>query len=145
MANIHKESQVVRSTYGGISTALGGESNDRITSSWLDMANYDLVVAKCVASDLASDSVITLAIWQATDTSGGGSKTVSGASDTFTSTNTTDTDILTCQVRGQELDVASGFRYVAGRVSTDDASGTEVVGLVMEQMRGRYKQATLPS
>ena len=146
MGNIHKFTENVRSRYGGFSNAFGGETNDLITSAeFVNMENYDLVAAVAHASGLASDSVITLAMWQATASGGGGSKTVSGASDTFTSTNTTDTDVLVAQVRGEDLDVANSFLFVGAKLATDNASGTEKVGMILHQMRARNKQATLPA
>jgi hypothetical protein len=146
LGNIHKFTDNIRSRYGGFSSALGAEGSDLITSAeFVDMANYDLVVGICHASGIASDSVVTLAMWQATTSAGGASKTVSGASDTFTSTNTTDTDVLVAQVRGEDLDVASSFQYVGFKLATDNASGTEKVGGVLLQMRSRYKQAALPA
>jgi len=146
MANIHKFTENVRSRYGAFSSALGGEGSDIVVSAeFVNMANYDLVVGVAHASGVASDAVITLAMWQATATDGSGSKTVTGATDTFTSTATSDTDVLVAQVRGEDLDVDSGFQYAGFKLSTGDGSGTEKVGGVLLQLRARYKQATLPA
>lgn len=146
MGNIHKFTDNIRSSYGVFSSALGGETSDVVeTATYADMKNYDLVVGVCHASGVASGSVVTLKMYQATTSAGAASKTITGASDTFTSTNTTDTDVLVAQVRGEDLDVASGFRYVGFELSTGNASGTEKVGGVLLQARARYKQATLPS
>ncbi len=146
MANIHTFTEVVRSSYGGFSSALGGETSDLITSGiFVDMANYDMVVGVAHASGVASGSVVTLAMYQATDTAGSGSATVSGASDTFTSTATSDTDVLVAQVRGEDLSTSTAYHYVGWKLSTDNGSGAEKVGGVTLQMRGRYKQSSLPS
>jgi len=146
MANIHKFIENVRSRYGAFSSALGGEGSDLVTSAeFVNMANYDLVVGVAHASGVASDAVLTLAMWQATASDGSGSKTVTGASDTFTSTATSDTDVLVAQVRGEDLDVDSSFQYVGFKLATDAESGTEKVGGVLLQLRARYKQATLPA
>lgn len=146
MANIHKYEENVRVRYGGLSTALGGETDDQLaTNEYVNMANYDLVVVNAVASGVASDSVITLKMYEATATNGAGSASLthSLASDTFTATATNDLGSLTVQVRGEEL--SSGFQYVGAIISTSNASGTEKVGMIINQMRARYKQATLPA
>jgi len=148
MANIHKFTENVRSRYGAFSSALGGEATPAdtvVSAEYVNMANYDLVVGLAHASGVASDAVLTLAMWQATATDGSGSKTVTGASDTFTSTATSDTDVLVAQVRGEQLDVDSGFQYVGFKLATDAASGTEKVGGVLLQLRPRYSQASMPA
>lgn len=106
------------------------------------MRYYDVVVAYAHASGVASDSVLTLQLWEGTSTAGAGSQTISGNSDTFTSTNTTDTDILQAEARGEEL--SDNYGYVGARLSTDNASGTEKVGLILVQGRARYGQNVLP-
>ena len=57
---------------------------------------------------------------------------------------TTDTDVLVAQVRGEDLDVDSGFQYVGFKLATG-GNGTEKVGGVLLQLRPRYSQATLPA
>ena len=146
MANIHAFAQNVRSRYGGHSSALGGETSDLITTAeFVNMANYDLVVFQAVASGVASDSVLTFLAYEATATNGGGSASLThgSATDTFTSTNTTDTDVLVVQVRGEDL--SSGYQYVGAKLATSNGSGTEKVAIVINQMRARYKQSSLPA
>lgn len=146
MSNIHKFVEHVRTRFGAISSALGGESSDVIaTVEFVSMENYDLVVFKAVASEVGSGKVLTLKAWEATATAGTGSQTLAHAmsSDTFTATATNDVDVLVVQVRGEEL--SSGFQYVGAKLTTDNASGTEMVAIIIEQQRGRYKQATLPA
>jgi len=148
MANIHKFTENVRSRYGAFSSALGGEStpNDTVVSAeFVNMANYDLVVGICHASGVAQSASITLAMWQATASDGSDSKTVTGATDIFVSTATSDTDVLVAQVRGEDLDVASNFQYVGFKLETSAGSGTEKVGGILLQLRPRYAQATLPA
>lgn len=146
MGNVHKVTEHERSTYGGFSNALGGETSDTLTTpTFVSMANYDLVTIRAHASGVASDSVLTLKAWEATASGGGGSQTLthSLSSDTFTSTNTTDTDVLEVQVRGEDL--SAGFIYVGAKLVTSNASGTEKVGMIVTQLRARYKQASLPA
>lgn len=139
---MHKMSENFKPTYGGYSSALGGETSDLLaTPTFVDMALYDLVSIYCVASGVASDSVLTLKAYEATDSNGSGSATVAGATDTFTSTNTTDVDVLQVQVRAADL--SSGFQYVGAKISTSNGSGTEQVAMVILQGKPRYGQATL--
>ena len=148
MSNIHKFTENVRSRYGVFSSALGGESSPAdtvVSAEFVNMKNYDLVVGICQASGVAASAVLSLAMWQATASDGSDSKTVTGATDTFTSTATSDTDILVAQVRGEDLDVDSGFQYVGFKLATGAASGTEKVGGILLQLRPRFSQATMPA
>ena len=140
---MHKMSENLRPTYGAQSEALGGESSDKIeTAAFANMENYDVIVAYAQAVELASDSVITLTLLEATSSAGAGSQALS-ITDAFTSTNVTDTDLLQAEVRAEGL--SAGFNFVGARLETDDASGTEVVGVILVQGRPRYAQATLPA
>ena len=142
---MHLAKENLKPTYGVISTALGGSSSpaaDTVeTATYVDMRYYDLCVAYGLASYLASGSTITLQLYEGTSTAGAGSATLSGKTDTFLSTNVTDTDVLQAEVRGQEL--SSGYRYVGARLSTNNGSGTEKVSLMLLQGRARFAQATL--
>ena len=130
-------------SYGVFSSGLGGESNDRVdTATYVDMRYYDAVVFYVGASGVASGSVVTLQLYEATSTAGAGSATISGKTDTFTATGTTHTDLLQAEVRAEEL--SSGFRYVGARVSTSNAGGAEKIGGIFVQGRSRYAQTTLP-
>lgn len=146
MGNVHKYAEHYRTNYGGFSSALGGETSDTLVSaSFVNAKNYDVVIAQALYSGIASGQVVTLTAWQATSTAGASSKTVTGASTSVTAAATTDTGILTVQVRGAELDMASGFVYVGAKLVTGNASGTEKVGLWLVQGRARYPQASLPA
>jgi len=146
MGNVHKYSEHYRTTYGGFSSALGGETSDQLASAaYVGAENYDVVIVQALYSGIASGSVVTLKAYQATSTAGASSKTVTSASTSVTSTATTDTGVLTVQVRGAELDMASGFKYVGGILSTNNTSGTEKVSLWHVQGRARYPQASMVS
>lgn len=146
MGNVHKYSEHYRTVYGGFSSALGAETSDTLTvPAFVSAKNYDVVIAQAAYSGIASGSAVTLTIWQATSTAGASSKTVTGASASFTAANTTDTGVLTTQVRGAQLDMASGFIYVGAKLVTDNASGTEKVSMHLIQGRARFPQSSLPS
>ena len=144
MANVHVFKQHYRSQYGAMSTSLGEETSDKITTPvFVDAANYDLVRAQAQVSNVVSTHVVTLQMYEATTTAGAGSTTISGATDVYTSTQATDVDILECQIRGKDL--SSGYQYVGAVLSTDDADGTEAASVSIVQGRARYAQSTLPS
>ena len=137
--SLHYFKQHFKTAYGGFLATSGGFT----FGTWADMANYDLVVALVTYSHVASGSTLALTAYQATDSSGGASKTVAGASDAVTPSATTVTGVLIAQVRGQDIDVANGFRYVGFKTTSNDTTG--YVAGVMIADRGRYSQATPPS
>jgi len=145
MGNVHTFTSHIRAVYGCLDAALGGESGDVKVTTFVNMKNYDMIAVQGIASEVASGKIITLRLWEATATDGSGSQSMThaSASDTFTSTNTTDTDILICQARGEDL--SSGYTHIGAKISTNQTDGTEVVGVIINQMRARYKQASLPA
>lgn len=146
MGNVHVFKQHYRSSTGAMSSELGAETTiaDAIqTPTFANMANYDLVRAVAQVSNVVSAQVLTLQIYEASDSTGGGSATISGLSDTYTSAATATLDVLEAQVRGEDL--SAGSQYVGARVTTNDTDGSEVASVFLVQGRSRYKQATLPS
>jgi len=143
MPNIHtfKEFAEIAAVNGKVTAALGGETGDTLTSTFAKMENYDKVVAIAVVGHVVSGQVVSLKLYEATATDGGGSATISGASDTYTSTSTDDVDILFAEVNAEDL--SSGSTHVGAKVSTDDADGTEYVGLVILPMNPRYAQESM--
>ena len=146
MGNVHVFKQHYRSQYGDMTTALGGETSDVITTPvFVNGANYDLTRAVAQVSNVVSTHVITLLMYEATATDGSGSASLThaGATDTYTSTQVTDVDVLEAQTRGEDL--SSGYQYVGAKLSTDDADGNEVGSVFLVQGRARYKQDTMPT
>ena len=146
MGNVHIYKQHYASQTGDMTTALGGESSDKITTpTFVFMKNYDLVRAVAQVSNVVSTHIISLKMYEATATGGGGSTSLTHAqaSDDYTSAASTTLDILEAQTRGEDL--TSGYGYVGAILSTDDADGTEAVSLHLECGRARYKQSTMPS
>ena len=139
---MHKFKENYKPTYGDMSTAMGGEGSYTIeTDTYVDMRYYDAVAVYGIASGVASDAVLTLTIWEGTDTTGAASATTT-QTDTFTSTATSDTDILQAEIRGEQL--SSGFRYAGAKLVSDDSSCTGIATLLLLQGRARFGQATLP-
>lgn len=130
-------------TYGAATAALGGETSDVLATAYYSLKNYDKMACFVVASNVVSTHVLTVKMSQGTDTDGGGSATISGASTTYTSTQATDVVAYCLEVDAEEL--TDGKDYVNVQVSTDDADGTEDVTLLMVPCNPRYGQATMPA
>lgn len=144
MGNVHIFKQHFRSSYGDMSTALGGEGSQTLTTPiFASMKNYDLIRGVAQVSNLASGSAVTLTMWEATATDGSGSQVLTHAqvSAVYTSTQATDIDVLEAQVRGEDL--SAGFLYVGAKLVTDDGGGTEVASVFLVQGRARYKQSAM--
>lgn len=130
-------------TYAAATAALGGETSDILETAAYNMKNYDSILCIAVASNVVSTHVLTLSARQGTDTDGGGSATISGASTTYTSTQATDVVQFMIEVDADML--TDGKDYVYFRASTDDADGTEAVALAVIPTFGRYRQASTPA
>lgn len=141
---MHKFAENIKTSYGVFSSALGGETSDKVESAtFVYMKDYDLAVVHGFASNVVSGQVITLAVLQATAANGGGSTTVSGASTTVTSGATATKYVLTSQVRGAQL--TDGYKYVGLRISTDDTDGTEAVFGCIQRANARFAGASMPA
>jgi len=144
MANVHVFKQNYRTISGDMSTELGAEDSiaDAVqTPTFANMANYDLVRGAAQVSNVVATHVITLQMYEATAANGAGSAALTGFTDTYTSTQLTDIDLLECQVRGEDL--SAGYQYVGARITTDDDDGDEVGTVWLVEGRARYKQATM--
>ena len=144
MGNVHVFKQHYYQIAGTMSSELGTETTiaDAVaTPTYADMANYDLVVGVGQVSNVVSAQVVTLALYEATDNTGGGAQTLAGATDTYTSAATATLDVLVAQARGEDL--SAGYQYVGARITTNDTDGSEVASVVLHEGRARYKQATL--
>ncbi len=139
---MHKLNENLFLKFGEVTSALGGETSDTLTTlTFVNAENYDIIGVAAIASEVASGSTVTLKLYEATGTDGSGSATITGASDTFLSTNVTDVDTLFAQVRAADL--SSGYQYVGAKLSTNDASGTEEAAMIFICGKPRYGQATL--
>ena len=144
MGNVHKFLEHYRVPTGAMSKELGAQTTiaDAIqTPNFQNMANYDLVIGIGHVSHVVSGQVITLQLYEATDSTGGGAQTISGATDTYTSAATASLDMLVAQVRGEEL--SAGYSYVGARLTTNDTDGSECASVHTIAGRARYKQASM--
>ncbi len=129
--------------YTALTEALGGETSDIMKTKFYNMKNYDAILGIAAFKTVVSTHVITLKMYEATDTDGGGSATISGAATTYTSTQSTDAVEFVIEVDADQL--TDGNDYVAMEASTDDADGSEVVALTVIPTFGRYRQANTPA
>ena len=151
MANVHVFKQNYRSSGLDMSTDLGSEASppaaDCIeTPAYCRARYYDLIRAVGHVSSCSSGAVVTLAMYEATDATGGGAQALSTTAapncvDTYTSVAGGSLDILEAQVRGEGL--SSGYAYVGARLTTNDTDGSEVASIFLVQGRARYKQAVM--
>lgn len=140
---MHKISENFLPGYGAQSTNLGAESGpaDTIeTAAYINMKYYHNIVVYGIASNVASDAVLTLTIWEATASGGTNSQTTT-KTDVFTSTNVTDTDILQAEIKADEL--SNGFTHVGAKLVSDDGSCTGIVALMLQASSPRYARNSL--
>lgn len=131
-------------TYAIATDALGGESNDVMKpAGFYNLKNYDAILGQAIASNVVSTHVITLTMWEATDTDGGGSQTITGRTAVYTSTQATDAVAFTIEVDADML--TDGYDFVGMQASTDDADGSETVALSVIPTFGAHRQASPPA
>lgn len=103
-----------------------------IDTSWVDMRDFGALMAIVMAGDLGASATLDASLRQATDSSGTGAKAISGKAITqLTQAGTDSNKQAIIQVRGEELDVDNGFRYVSLRFVTATAAsdgGAVVLG-----------------
>lgn len=128
------------STYAITTKALGGESSDIMKTAFYDIENYDAILGLAVIGTVSSGDTVTLKMWQGTDTDGAGSATITGASATYVSTQTTDDAVYAIEVDADLL--TDGYDFVGLEASTSLTDGTEVVALAVIPSNARYPQAT---
>jgi hypothetical protein len=130
-------------TYAASTEALGGETSDILITAFYNMKNYDAILGVAIAKTVVATHTLTFQMYQGSDTDGAGSATISGAIDTYLSTQVTDVYQSIIEVDADQL--TDGLDYVAIRASTDDADGSEAVSLAVIPTYTRYRQATTPA
>jgi hypothetical protein len=108
------------------------------TSDYVSLADFESLMAVIMVGTMASTSTVDAKLVQATDSSGTGSKDISGKAITQLTEAGTDSDkqaIINC--RSDELDVAGGFTHVAVTVTVGTAASD--MGAVIIGLDGRYQ------
>jgi len=129
-------------TYAALTEALGGETTiaDALQTKFYDTENYNAVLGIFGIKTVVSTQVITAQMYEGTDTDGGGSQTISGATLVYTSTQATDVFAGCIEVGADQL--TDGYDYVGLRITTDDADGSEAAFIAVVPTEARYPQAT---
>ena len=111
------------------------------TSGWVNMGQFDALMAVVMVGDLAATSTVDAKLQQATDAAGTGAKDVTGKSITQLTQAGTDSDkqvVVNCYA--DELDVENGFDYV--RLSMTVAAAAADAGAIVLGFDARYQPAT---
>lgn len=120
------------------------------TSDWADMSKFETAMAIAMTGTIAgaaTNGTVNFKLQQATSSGGAGAKDITGKAITALTEDGTDSDKQAIiNVRGEELDVDGGFRYVAMVATLLDAgSPTEATydfGAVLLGFDPRYGPAS---
>lgn len=81
--------------------------------NWISIANYERLFALLDAGVLATNATLDFKLQQATSSTGGSAKDISGKAITqLTEAGTDSNKNVGIELRGEELDVTNGFCYV---------------------------------
>ncbi len=102
-----------------------------VTSDWVDMSDFETILAIVLAGELGASATVDAKIEQATDSSGSGAKDVTSSDITQLTQAGSDSDKqVLIQLRSSDLDVAGGFDFV--RLSITVATATsDMAGLIL--------------
>lgn len=116
----------------GMSSALGGETSDKLTSSWTALGKVRSFAVVALVTNVVNTQIVTLTIKTASDSSGAGSATLTAKAETKvqTVTGTADATLKTILI-GECNAIPAGHSYVQAELSTDDTDGTEVVSMLL--------------
>jgi hypothetical protein len=107
----------------------GTASSTPLVSSYVSAKNVGEITAVVHLGDMASET-IDVALYQATDTSGTGAKSLKAITQLAASAAANDSKQVIVSARADELDVDGGFSCVAVRIVTGGATGGTVNGQV---------------
>ena len=103
-----------------------------LSTGWIDMRDFGALLAIVMAGDLGTSATLDAKFEQATSSGGAGVKDVSGAAITqLTQAGTDSNKQALINLRGEQLDTDSGFRYARLTMTTATAtsdSGAVVLG-----------------
>lgn len=112
-----------------------------VTSGWVDMGDFEQIMAVVMAGDLGSSATVDAKLEQATDSSGTGAKDVTGKSITqLTQAGSDDNKQAIINCRGSELDMDNDFNHV--RLSLTVGTATSDAGGVVLGMSSRFEPAS---
>jgi len=118
----------------GMTAALGGESGDTITSSWTALELCDAFQVLAPVTNIANTQIVTLVVKTASSAAGAGAAVLTPKPETSVLTVTGTVTATLKQLLVAECNaIPVGHSYVQTIVSTDDASGTEVVAVTLHR------------
>ena len=110
------------------------------TSDYVDAGNFESIVAVIMAGTLGTCATLDAKLVQATDSSGTGSKDITGKAITQLVKATDDDKQAVINVRSEELDLANSFTHVALTITVGTASSDG--GGVLLGMNPRFGPAS---
>lgn len=102
--------------------SVGTASSTPLVNTYTTAKNMGRINVIARLGDMASET-IDIAIYQATDGSGTGAKALKAATQLAASAGGNDNTIHVLSVDTNDLDIAGGFGFVAGRIVTGGATG----------------------
>lgn len=101
-----------------------------VTSAWVDMADFESIMAIVMAGTLGTSATLDAKLEQATDSSGTGAKDVTGKAITqlVKASNDDDQAIINC--RAEDLDIANDFSHVRLSMTVGTAT-SDAAGIVL--------------
>ena len=111
------------------------------TTGWIDMANFQSIMAIIMAGDLGTSATIDAKLEQATNGSGAGAKDVAGSDITqLTQAGTDSNKQAIIQCWAEDLDLTNEFTHV--RLSLTVGAATSDCGAVVLGLNSRYGPAS---
>lgn len=112
-----------------------------VTTGWIDMADFEAIMAIVQAGDLGTNATLDAKLEQASDGSGTGAKDVTGKAITqLTEAGTDSNKQAVINLNGDELDVSNGFTHV--RLSITLATATSDLGAIVLGFYPNYGPAS---
>lgn len=111
------------------------------TTGWIDMGQFQAVMAVVMAGTLGASATLDAKIEQASDSSGTGAKDVTGAAITqLTKAGSDDDKQAVIELFGEDLDLVNGFTHA--RLSVTVGTATSDMGAIVLGMSPRYAPAS---
>lgn len=117
----------------------GTANSTPLVTPYVDVSKVESLQLVAALGDMAAEA-IDVGIYQATDTSGTGAKVAKAATQLAAHATNNDNKAVVVGMRKDELDLAGGFKFVAGRAVTGGATGG-ACGLVLQGGGNRYGPA----
>lgn len=113
-----------------------------LTTAWIDMADFDSVMAVVMVGTLGTSATIDAKFQQASDASGTGAKDVAGSAITqITQAGSDQSDTqAVIELNAEDLDLANSFTHV--RLSMTTAAATSDSGAILLGVDPRYGPAS---